>query len=81
MTDLSLPPGIAARVTAESLLHQGRMGAAYMARSASGTGGVLRMLDTSLTRSATDRMRLARGLDKLMTVSHPNLVVPLEHGW
>ncbi|MCA9535324.1 MAG: protein kinase [Myxococcales bacterium] len=80
MTDLSLPPGIAARVTAESLLHQGRMGAAYMARSASGTGGVLRMLDTSLTRSATDRMRLARGLDKLMTVSHPNLVVPLEHG-
>lgn len=80
MTDLSLPPGIATRFTAQSLLHRGRMGAAYRARSASGVEGVLRLLDTSLSRSATDRMRLSRGLDKLMTVAHPALAVPMEHG-
>jgi hypothetical protein len=80
VTDLSLPPGIATRFTAQSLLHRGRMGAAYRARSAAGAEGVLRLLDTSLSRSATDRMRLARGLDKLMTVAHPGLAVPSEHG-
>lgn len=80
MTDLSLPPGIATRFTAQSLLHRGRMGVAYRARSAAGVEGVLRLLDTSLSRSATDRMRLARGLDKLMTVAHPGLAVPSEHG-
>lgn len=80
MTDLSLPPGIATRFTAQSLLHRGRMGAAYRARSTDGAEGVLRLLDTSLSRSATDRMRLSRGLDKLMTVSHPGLSVPSVHG-
>ncbi|MCB9660106.1 MAG: protein kinase [Sandaracinaceae bacterium] len=80
MTDLSLPPGIAIRMTAESLLHRGRMGLAYRARSGAGAEGVLRVLDPELSRAATDRMRLSRGLEKLMTVSHPSLVVPIEHG-
>ena len=79
MSDSTLPPALKTRFDDAKEIHRGRSGLAY--RVGEGDDAkVLRVLRGSLSKSATDRMRISRGLDKLRGLKHAGLATPTDRG-